>query len=133
MKDIRKILRSFAYSFKGLRHAYTADKSFRLEIHYGIPAYALLAFLLAPFTSVEFILFIFSYLLILLVELINTAFEKMLDRLHPEQHEVIGRSKDIASAAVMVAFVFAVVVIVTLVASRMTHEIKGVLIEHPFV
>ncbi len=133
MKDIRKILRSFRYAFKGLRHAYMTDKSFRLEIHYGLPIYMLLGWLLAPLASWEFLFFAFSYLLILLVELINTAFEKMLDRLHPEQHELIGRSKDIASAAVLLAFVFAALVLAVLVISRMTAGIGGVVIEHPFV
>ena len=132
-KDVRKILRSFAYAFKGLRHAYVSDRSFRLEVNYGLPAYLLLGWWLAPFTSLEFLFFTFSYLLILLVELINTAFEKMLDKLHPEQHDVIGRSKDIASAAVMVAFVFAALVIIVLAVSRMTIDAPGVLIEHSFV
>ena len=132
MKDLKKIIKSFGYSFKGLRHAYYADKSFRLEIQYGLPIYIFLAWFLAPFTAIEFILFIFSYLLILLVELINTAFEKMLDKLHPEEHEVIGRSKDISSAAVMVAFVFAGIVIIALTITRITTGVDTVLIERPF-
>lgn len=133
MNNVKKIYHSFTYSWKGFRHAYNADKSFRLEIQYGLPIYIFLGWYLAPFTALELILFIFSYLLILLVELINTAFEKMIDKLHPEQHEVIGRSKDIASAAVMVAFVFAGFVIVVLALTRVTSDVGGVLISHPFV
>ena len=118
MNDIRKIFRSFRLAGKGLCHAYASDKSFRMEIDYGLPVYILVGLLLRPFQSWELLLFIFSYLFILVVELVNTAFEKMLDRLHPEKHELIGKSKDIASAAVFVAFIFSAIVVITLVALR---------------
>ena len=115
--DIKKIFRSTRIAMNGLVHAYRSDKSFRLEVNYGLPVYALIAWFLAPFQPWEFLVYTFSYLLILIVELVNTAFEKMLDRIHPEQHELIGKSKDIASAAVFMAFVFAgtVVLVLTLV------------------
>jgi len=82
-----------------------------MEINYGFPIYIIVGYILAPLSPIEWLFFIFSYVLILLVELINTAFEKMLDRLHPEEHELIGRSKDIASAAVLIAFLFAIIVV----------------------
>lgn len=114
MKDITRIIRSVRIGLIGLKHAYRIDKSFRMEIHYGLPIYVGLGWVLAPFTSTELSLFVFSYLLILMIELVNTAFEKMLDKVHPEEHELIGKSKDIASAAVLVAFLFALFVVVLL-------------------
>jgi diacylglycerol kinase len=59
-----------------------------------------------------------SYALILITELQNTSFEKALDRLHPELHDDIGASKDIAAAAVLTAGLFALVVVLTIVARR---------------
>ncbi len=117
-KDVKKILRSVGFALKGFAHAYRADKSFRMEIKYGLPIYIIVAYFLSPLTSLEWLFFIFSYALILLVELINTAFEKMLDRLHPEEHELIGRSKDIAATAVLLAFIFAIVVVCVLASAR---------------
>ncbi len=114
MDDISRIPRSFAYALKGLRHAYRADKSFRLEIRLGIPIYLAVGWILAPITPLELLFLLLSYFLILTVELMNTAFEKMLDKVHPEQHEMIGRSKDIASAAVLMTFIFAAIVITNL-------------------
>lgn len=111
MNDIKKIFRSVRYAAHGLSHAYRTDKSFRMEINYGFPVYLLLGWYLSPLQAGELLFFIFSYLLILIIELVNTAFEKMLDRLHPEDHELIKRSKDIAAAAVLVSFLFAVIVI----------------------
>jgi diacylglycerol kinase (ATP) len=113
--DMKKIRHSVGFALKGLRHAYSSDKSFRMEVNYGLPIYLGLAWLLSPFEPWELIMYTFSYLLILLVELVNTAFETMIDHLHPDKHHIVGKSKDIASAAVFVAFIFAIIVVFTLV------------------
>lgn len=110
MNDIARIPRSFMYAIKGLRHAYKADKSFRLEVRLGIPAYLFVGWLVWPLAPWELLLLVLSYMLILTVELVNTAFEKMLDRVHPEEHELIAKSKDIAAAAVLMVFAFAIFV-----------------------
>ena len=114
MKDLKKIITSGRFALKGLRHAYCGDKSFRMEITYGLPIYIALGWVLCPMSEIEFLLFIFSYILILFVELQNTAFEHMLERVHPEEHVQIGKSKDISAAAVLLAFFFAGIVVITL-------------------
>lgn len=123
---------SVRYALKGLRHAYRDDVSFRMEVNWGLPIYLALSWVFFPFQAWEILLFTFSYLLILLVELVNTAFETMLDKLHPEQHAVIGKSKDISSAAVFLAFLFAGLVVMTLCVSRMSSDIPAT-IPHTFV
>lgn len=110
MNDIQRIIRSVRYGAKGLRHAYKSDKSFRLELFYGLPVYLILGWLYFPMAGWEFFMFLLSYVLILVVELVNTAFEKMLDRVHPDEHELIGKSKDISAGAVLLTFLFAGVV-----------------------
>ncbi len=119
---MKKILRSIRLALKGLQHAFVSDKSFRMEIYYGLPIYLIVGWLLLPLTPTELIVYIGTYALILLVELMNTAFETMLDRLHPEKHVLIGKSKDIASAAVLVAFIFALVVVAILASTRLTSH-----------
>ena len=116
--DVKKIVRSTMIALHGLRHAYQSDKSFRMEVNYGIPAYLLAGWFLWPLAPLELLFFVFSYILILSLELVNTAFETMLEKIHPERHELIGRTKDIASAAVFLAFVFAASVILVLCWSR---------------
>ncbi len=132
MKEIAKVAKSIFYATKGLMHAYRTDESFRLEVVFGLPIYFLLAWFLFPFQTWEALVFIFSYLLILIVELINTAFETMLDKLHPQEHEAIGRSKDIASGAVLLAFIFAAVVVVVLCVSRIPEDVPAQIVR-PFV
>jgi diacylglycerol kinase (ATP) len=127
INDIKKIWHSTGFALHGLRHAYSSDKSFRMEVNYGLPIYLGLAWLLSPFEPWELIVYTFSYLLILLVELVNTAFETMIDHLHPAEHRTVGKSKDIASAAVFVAFLFATIVVFTLAYVRIAHHAPYVL------
>jgi diacylglycerol kinase (ATP) len=122
IKDFKKIWHSVGFALRGLRHAYSSDKSFRMEVNYGLPIYLIVAWLLSPLEPWELILYTFSYLLILLVELVNTAFETMIDHLHPTEHRTVAKSKDIASAAVFVAFLFATIVVFTLAYVRLGHQ-----------
>ncbi|OGZ08603.1 MAG: hypothetical protein A3D65_05135 [Candidatus Lloydbacteria bacterium RIFCSPHIGHO2_02_FULL_50_13] len=130
--ELSKIFHSTRFALRGLCHAYRSDKSFRMEINYGIPAYLAIGWYFAPLSHWEALILIFSYLLILIVELINTTFETMIDHLHPHEHATVGKSKDIASAAVFVAFLFAFLVAGTLLCVRLSHHVDG-LADWPFV
>ncbi|MCK5027345.1 MAG: diacylglycerol kinase, partial [Candidatus Pacebacteria bacterium] len=62
-----------------------------------------------------------SYMLILIVELVNTSMERMLDRLHPQSDELIGLSKDIASAAVFLSIVFSFIVVLIIALGKYSY------------
>lgn len=130
-QDAQKIWKSIRYAARGLCHAYATDKSFRMEVNYGLLIYLVLGWYLAPFQVWEFLLFVFSYLFILVVELINTAFETMINHLHPHEHAIIGKSKDIASAAVLLAFLFALIVVSMLFCLRISDSPR-ILLYWPF-
>lgn len=114
---IAKIYRSIAHAIRGLIYAYRNDKSFYMEIEGGI-LYIILIGLLWPISLIEFFFLTLSYVLILLAELVNTSLEVALRKLHPEKDSFVGASKDIAAGAVLVAFVFAVIVVAGVVISR---------------
>lgn len=85
---------------QGLRAAWLHESSFRLEVYLFV--------LLAPLalwlgdSGVERALMIGSMLLVLGVELLNSAVEAVIERYGPEHHELAGRAKDMGSAAVFV-------------------------------
>jgi len=85
---------------QGLRAAWLHESSFRLEVY--------LTVVLAPLalwcgqTAVERVLLIGSLLLVLAMELANSAIEAVIERYGPEHHELAGRAKDMGSAAVFV-------------------------------
>ncbi|EIV8644892.1 TPA: diacylglycerol kinase [Vibrio parahaemolyticus] len=96
------------YSIKGLKAAWTHEAAFRQELILTL-VLSISAFFL-PVTTLERVLMISSLLLILIVELINSAVEAVVDRVSDDWHELSGRAKDIGSAAVFVALFLALFV-----------------------
>jgi len=89
------------YSTQGLKAAYKHEEAFRQEVWLAIILLPL-AFYFAD-NGIELALLIGSLLLVLIVELLNSAIEAVVDRIGPEIHELAGRAKDIGSAAVSFA------------------------------
>lgn len=107
-KGLQRLINATGFSWKGFKAAYQNEEAFRQELFLciaGVP----LAFWLAE-TGVELALLIGSLLLILIVELLNSAVEAVVDRVGLEHHELSGRAKDIGSAAVFVSLVNAGVI-----------------------
>ena len=95
-----RILKATQWSLQGLRAAWLHESSFRLEV-YLLAVAAPLALWLGR-SAVERALLIGSCLMVLAVELLNSAVEAVIERYGPEHHELAGRAKDMGSAAVFV-------------------------------
>jgi len=95
------------YSLAGLKAAFVHEQAFRLEV-YLLPLITAAAFYLTD-ANLERALLVGSWIIVMLMELLNSAIEAVVDRFGGEQHELSGRAKDIGSAAVMVALMFAIV------------------------
>lgn len=100
-----RILHATGYSWAGLKAAYTGESAFRQETWLFIIATPL-AFWLGR-DWVQIALLLGSLLLVLIVELLNSAIEAVVDRVSFELHELSKRSKDIASAAVLLSLLLA--------------------------
>ena len=100
---IRRIINAFGYSMKGLRAAFKHESAFRQETVLLIILLPI-AFLLGQ-NIVDYSILIGSLMLVLIVELLNSAVEAVVDRVGDEHHKLAGRAKDIGSAAVFVALV----------------------------
>lgn len=104
---ITRIWAAFFYSLSGLRHAITNEAAFRQEIVAVVIAIILLIFL--PLSSAWKGLLFFATASLLVVELLNSAIESVVDMVSPEYHDLAKRAKDLGSAAVLVSIVIAVV------------------------
>jgi diacylglycerol kinase (ATP) len=99
---ITRLLRAFGYSFQGFLHAWREEAAFRQEV--------LLAGLVIPAglyfgnSGVERALLVSPMLLVLVVEILNSAVEAVVDRSGTERHPLAGMAKDMGSAAVMLSF-----------------------------
>jgi diacylglycerol kinase (ATP) len=100
---IKRIINAFGYSMKGLRAAFKHESAFRQETVLLIILLPI-AFLLGQ-NIVDYSILIGSLMLVIIVELLNSAVEAVVDRVGDEHHKLAGRAKDIGSAAVFVALV----------------------------
>jgi diacylglycerol kinase (ATP) len=110
------MLRAFSSSAKGFAGAYREEQAFRQELLFG--CLALPAGLWLGHSGVERALLLAPVLLILIVELLNSAIEATVDRIGLERHELAGLAKDIGSAAVMLSFILLGVVWVLVLSAR---------------
>ena len=105
---LRRVWRAFFYSCQGITAAFRHESAFRQEV--------LLALILLPtalwldVTSTAKALLIMSVMLVLIVELLNSAVEAVVDRVSIELHPLAKRAKDIASAAVFLSLATVVTV-----------------------
>ena len=115
--DFKRVVRAAGYSLVGFKAALKHEAAFRQE--------AALFVILAPLgfwlgrNGIERSLLIGSLVLVLIVELLNSAVEAVVDRIGSEQHELSGRAKDLGSAAVLLALLLVVVVWLLVLVERL--------------
>ncbi|HSE13753.1 MAG TPA: diacylglycerol kinase [Rudaea sp.] len=94
----KQIYKALIWSYKGLRAGWTYEASFRLEVYVCIILFPIGLWIGRG--GIEKALLCGSLLLVLSMELINSAVEAVVDKVSPEFHELAGRAKDLGSAAV---------------------------------
>ena len=104
---IKRVFAAIVYSLDGFRTAWRYEHAFRQELMVAIPG-VILAFLL-PVTRLEKLALIASLALVLIVELLNSAIEAVVDRVSLDKHSLSKNAKDLGSAAVMLSLALAVV------------------------
>ena len=107
-RGFTRLLRAFGSSMRGLGGAYRDEAAFRQELALAVVVIPLGLWL--GHGAIERVLLVSPVLLILIVELLNSAIEATVDRIGPERHVLAGLAKDIGSAAVLLSFVLLVVV-----------------------
>jgi len=105
---LRRVWNAMFYSMEGLRAAYRHEDAFRQEVLLAALLIPLALFLSASASGKA--LMIASVLLVLIVELLNSAVEATVDRVSLEHHRLAKRAKDIGSAAVMMSLANVIVV-----------------------
>jgi len=118
---LRRILKAGGYSWQGLRAAFRHEAAFRQEL--------LLAVILIPIAfclgrnAIEVALLILPIGLVLAVELLNSAIEALADALSTEHHPLLGRAKDIGSAAVLVCLLLTAAIWLLIVYDRFLNTL----------
>jgi len=116
-RGLRRLVAATACSWAGLRAAWRHEAAFRQEL--------VLALVLVPAacwlgtTPMRRLLLVGAWVLVLVVELLNSAIEAVVDRIGPELHPLSGRAKDLASAAVLLSLLLAAATWATVAIERL--------------
>lgn len=97
-----------SHPLRGLVYAFVHDSAVRIEVALaviGLP----IVYVVFNLSANELLLLVFCWFFVVVAELQNSAIETALTTLHPEHNEAIGRSKDLAAAAVVWAAVFGLI------------------------
>jgi diacylglycerol kinase (ATP) len=108
VRGIRRLLNALRYSLEGLAAAFRHEEAFRLELF--LAAVLVPASFFFAVSGTARALMIASVLLVLIVELLNTAVEVVVDRISMDPHPLAKRAKDIGSAAVFLSLINAVAI-----------------------
>lgn len=115
-RGLQRLMNATRYSIDGLAAAWKHEDAFRLELL--LAAVLAPVAVLLPVTAVEKVLLVGSLLLVLIVELLNTAIEAAIDRDSLRIDPLAKRAKDYGSAAVMIVLLIAGMTWVTILGSH---------------
>jgi len=103
-----RFIKAADYSWQGIKATYRFEEAFRQEIWLTTILTPIAIYVAA--SGVELALLLGSLILVLIVELLNSSLEAIVDRIGTEHHELSGRAKDIGSAAVMLALINVIII-----------------------
>lgn len=106
-KGFKRLINACFFSVAGFKATWRHEEAFRQEVMLFVVTTPLALWL--GESAIEIVLLIGSVILVLLVELLNSAVEAVVDRVGFEHHELSGRAKDIGSAAVMLSLIWAAI------------------------
>ncbi len=108
MINLKRLIKSFKYAFKGLYKTFREEQNLKIQ-----SIAACLVVILAVYfniTRTEWMFLVFVIGLVILMEIANSAIERVTDVLKPRIHDYVKEIKDIAAAGVMVASLIALVI-----------------------
>jgi diacylglycerol kinase (ATP) len=113
----QRIINAAGYSWQGLRAAWQHEAAFRQEAMAAIVAIIVACWL--DVDAISRVLMIGSVVLVIIVEILNSAIEAVVDRIGQERHPLAGRAKDMGSAAVLLTIILAIFVWIALLWSHL--------------
>jgi diacylglycerol kinase (ATP) len=102
-RGVRRLLNATRFTLRGLAAAFRNEEAFRLEVLLALGLIP--SALIVPVSGTAKALMVASVLLVLIVELLNSALEATVDRISLDEHPLAERAKDIGSAAVFLSLV----------------------------
>lgn len=108
MLSLTQFSKSIRYAAKGFRFVFTHEQNFRIQI--AIALLVIVAMLYFRVSGIQAVILVVSIVAVLVLEVINSIFEHLIDLLKPRLHYVVGEIKNMMAAAVLLASLSAVIV-----------------------
>ena len=105
---IKRIINAFGYSCAGFKQTFKSEAAFRQDLLFCAVMFIISLFL--KVTLIQWLLMITALFFILIMELINTAIEAIIDRISADYHELSKKAKDIGSLLVLMSFVLTFII-----------------------
>lgn len=104
----RKLHKSIFVALGGIAHGVSTERNIKIQGAVGIMV--LIISLLLQIPRSDFIIILLVSFLVIICELMNTALERLIDHLHPHNHDNIGKVKDMIAGAVLLSIILAIIV-----------------------
>ncbi len=108
----KRLYKATVYASQGVRAAWHYEAAFRTELVLALTALALVC--VTPFSTMQRIALMACWVLVIVVELLNSAIEAVVDLASPNLHTLAGRAKDMGSAAVLISIALTMAVWATI-------------------
>lgn len=104
----KRFMESVKNAFRGIALVYKSEQSFRIQVIIGL--FVLFFALLFDLRSTQFILIVLLIAVVLVLELINSVLERMIDAFKPRLHPTVRDAKDMMAGAVLIASIISIIV-----------------------
>ncbi|MFA6429258.1 MAG: diacylglycerol kinase family protein [Patescibacteria group bacterium] len=118
------LTKSFAHAWRGMHLTFQAERNFRIQIAVGLAV--ILCSWAFPLTHTERLVLLIVTMMVIVLELLNTAVERLVDLMKPRLIDVAGDIKDVMAGAVLLASLFAIVIGVAIFSPHILYMIRRV-------
>ncbi len=108
MTKKKKFSDSVRYALRGIAHGISSERNVKIQVLIGVVVIFLAAYL--GISKLEFILIIFAVFLVIILELVNTTLERLIDKIHPKYDKDYEKIKDLMAGVVFLGGLLAVLV-----------------------
>lgn len=118
----KTFLKGVSYCLEGIAYTFRDEKNFRIEVILGI--LVVIASFILRISLIEWIIVVFLITMVLVLELINTAFESMVDLYTQEYNKIAKATKDVIAGAVLVVCIFSFIIGILIFVPKVLELIK---------
>jgi len=103
-----KFLKSVSVALRGIRYIISKERNIKIQIFLGFMVIFVSILLKIP--KIEFIIILFLSFFVIVLEIINTSVEKLIDKIHPNYDKDYGKIKDAFAGAVLLAVMLSIII-----------------------